>query len=207
MDPFRLSTHLEKQQGFQKVESATEKNPKRPFTYQEHDSLDEEENPLTHLKEEIAALCRELLEKEKKEADGMEGILPQPLLSSSIGSTESASSFSLKVAELFELTKSEIRSLITSKETATTFILNGPQFVSSPFYGAKIIIQEFRTAPKSFNITFSANDQALTLFRAHAAELLKLFQEKEHAYSINRIDTALLQEEEERNQDHQEEEQ
>lgn len=78
----------------------------------------------------------------------------------------------------------------------TTFFLDGNAFSSSVFHGAKITITEYSTAPKVFNIDFSAHSKAVALFQSHAAELLIALQKKELGFSVNRIDSSLLAEEE-----------
>jgi len=78
----------------------------------------------------------------------------------------------------------------------TTFFLEGDAFNTSVFQGAKITITEYSTAPKVFNIEFSANSTALNLFESHAAELMIALQKQDLGFSVNRIDSTILSEDE-----------
>lgn len=78
----------------------------------------------------------------------------------------------------------------------TTLFLDSDAFASSVFEGAKITITEYSTAPKVFNIEFSADSRALAVFEAHAGELISAFQNGNFGFEINRIDTSLLAEDE-----------
>ena len=78
--------------------------------------------------------------------------------------------------------------------TETTITLNSPQFASSVFFGAQIIIQEYSTAPKAFNIQLNGNPQALDIFQGNADDLMAAFQYGNYNFKINRLDTGLLRE-------------
>lgn len=72
----------------------------------------------------------------------------------------------------------------------TSFILNMPQFASSVFFGSRIIIREFNTAAKAFNIEFSGSESAVGLFQANAGNLAAAFQAGNYAFRIHRIETS-----------------
>ncbi|MBS0629842.1 MAG: hypothetical protein JSS30_06425 [Verrucomicrobia bacterium] len=71
----------------------------------------------------------------------------------------------------------------------TTFFLDGDAF--NVFQGARITITEYSTAPKVFNIEFSADARAVSLFQSHAAEMLIALQKQDLGFTVNRIDTSL----------------
>ena len=76
----------------------------------------------------------------------------------------------------------------------TTFFLDSQLFGSSIFYGSQITISEYSTAPKIFNIHFTAHSEALSLFEAHSSDLMAAFQKGNFGFAIHRIDTSLLSE-------------
>lgn len=78
----------------------------------------------------------------------------------------------------------------------TTFFLEGDAFNTSVFQGSKITITEYSTAPKVFNIEFSSHSKAVALFQSHAAELMIALQKQDLGFSVNRIDTSLMSEDE-----------
>jgi len=76
----------------------------------------------------------------------------------------------------------------------TTLILDGDAFSSSLFQGSQITLTEYNTAPKVFNIQFSANLESLSFFQAHAQDLLVALQKGNFGFSVHRIDTEILPE-------------
>ncbi|MDN3505980.1 MAG: hypothetical protein P0S96_01980 [Simkaniaceae bacterium] len=78
----------------------------------------------------------------------------------------------------------------------TTLFLDGDAFSSSAFEGAKITITEYSTAPKVFNIEFSADPRALSVFEAHAADLVHSLNQGKFGFTVHRLDTTLLTEDE-----------
>lgn len=76
----------------------------------------------------------------------------------------------------------------------TSFILNGPQFASSVFFGSQIIIQEFSTAPLMFNVQLNGSQQAVSLFQKNLGDLIAAFQGGQYAFKINRLETGYLKE-------------
>lgn len=78
----------------------------------------------------------------------------------------------------------------------TIFYLDTTAFDSSILRGAKITITEFSTAPRIFNIHFSADPKAVAFFEAHAAGLQNALNNGGHKFDVNRIDSSLLTEDE-----------
>jgi len=78
--------------------------------------------------------------------------------------------------------------------TETTINLSNPQFANSPFFGSEIVVREFATAPKEFNIEFLGNQQSADTFAGHTQEILASFQSGNYNFKVNRIDTSYLSE-------------
>jgi len=148
-------------------------------------------------------------EEEPEEAPLAEVPIPlSPLLSSSSFSSQSPVSCSVSlsptVLNFFDTLSAHMLVMSIDNEESTTLFFQGEE--GSPFAGAKIVFQEFSTAPKIFNVTIHACEEAALLIQAHAAAFLELLQDRKFSFGINRMETALLQEEESfDNQDEQEE--
>jgi len=97
--------------------------------------------------------------------------------------------------QLFEKIVSSLIHLDQSGIRETTIFLDSEEFSSSIFQGAKITITEYSTAPKVFNIQFSADPEALSFFQAHAGDLIAAFQRGKFAFEVERIDSGLFSEE------------
>ena len=98
------------------------------------------------------------------------------------------------ILELFEKMVGVLTVMTTARMQETTISLTSPQFASSAFYGAQIIIRESPTAPLNFNIEFQGNAQATALFQANASTLMAAFAGGNYAFKINRLETSLLEE-------------
>lgn len=70
----------------------------------------------------------------------------------------------------------------------TKIILNNPQFSSSRFYGTKIIITQYETAPDSFNITLQGPQEAINIINNNIEGLYNIFTKQDFGFTINRID-------------------
>jgi hypothetical protein len=99
-----------------------------------------------------------------------------------------------QVMELFDRMAGVMTVMTLSGMTETTITLNAPQFASSVFFGAQIIIQEFSTAPKAFNIQLNGNPQAVALFQGNADDLMAAFQAGNYNFRVNRLETGYLSE-------------
>lgn len=96
------------------------------------------------------------------------------------------------VAALFERMVGVMTVMNTTGITQTTINLDNPKFANSVFFGAQIIISEYSTAPKAFNIQLLGNQQAVNLFTSNAQELVAAFQAGNYTFKVNRIDTGYL---------------
>lgn len=89
-----------------------------------------------------------------------------------------------KLAEsLVHLDKSGI------KETTITL---GKAFTTSIFNQAKIIITEYSTAPKIYNIQFTASPEAVNFFEPYALNLKTTLNGGNFNFSIHQVDTSIM---------------
>lgn len=70
----------------------------------------------------------------------------------------------------------------------TEFVLNHPAYINSKFYGARILIEKYTSAPDSFNIRLTGSDAAVTAFKEHIPTLLTAFQKGNFPFRIHRMD-------------------
>jgi hypothetical protein len=103
---------------------------------------------------------------------------------------------SAQVSQLFEKLVDRLMVQHDKGIQETSFCLDGEAFESSVFSGAKVTITEYSTAPKVFNIDFSADPKALQLFELHAAEMINALNKGYFGFEVHRIDTTLLTEDE-----------
>lgn len=103
---------------------------------------------------------------------------------------------SSEMLALFEKMVSQIFIMQTNGINETTIHLNTPEFASSIFSGAQIVIKEYSTAPLTFNIEFLGSTQNTLYFEQNIGSLRAAFASEERKYSINRIESRLLQKQE-----------
>lgn len=142
-------------------------------------------------------------QKEKKEigATAEKGASPPPpfvlTTSPSHGIPPSPSAYttlSLPMLNLFERMVGAMSVMTDAKMTETTITLTSSQFSSSIFYGTQIVIREYTSAPKVFNIQLNSNPEAVAVFKGNADALMAAFQYGNYQFKVNRIDTNILSE-------------
>ncbi len=99
-----------------------------------------------------------------------------------------------QVLALYERMVGVMTIMTDSKMTETVITLNSPQFASSVFYGTQIIIQEYASAPKIFNVQLNGNPEAVALFQGNADDLMAAFQYGNYKFRVNRFETGYLSE-------------
>ena len=78
-------------------------------------------------------------------------------------------------------------------DSTTTLTLEKQELIGTPFYGAKVVIEEYSTAPKIFNVCIkTAQESACSLVQAHAADFLHYIQSKKFSFSINQFHSEYL---------------
>ncbi len=152
---------------------------------------------------ESAALIalQNALEEEKLLLEGANLPPVAPLQGVMAGSTFSISTIrnaaiSPEMLEIFEKGVNCMAHLTISGISETTFFLDTPQFA-----GAKVVITEFNTAPKAFNITLVGAPNMVALFNTHASDLLTAFQKSPFNFTIHRIDSDIEPQKIERKED------
>ncbi len=134
-------------------------------------------------------LVDESQDEESEESD--EALAAPASLLNPLTDSPAASEVTPVTRLFFETMVNEVQQLVASKETQTTFFLNSPLFKHSPFYGTKITIREFSTAPKAFNIEIATSPIALAHITTHQASLMYAFSEHRSLFSVNRLDLQL----------------
>ncbi len=99
-----------------------------------------------------------------------------------------------QVMELFDRMVGVMTVMTMSGITETTINLTAPQFASSVFFGTQIIIQEYSTAPRAFNIQLIGTPQAVALMQGNADDLMAAFQAGNYNFRVNRLETGYLTE-------------
>jgi hypothetical protein len=192
------TTAITIQQNKETLETSQRKNGRTkvfPALDKEVEKVEWEEH-FPDLKENmLASICACLQEQKESDEEVMiDGLSsPQMALPSAIDPSFSLSPTSIdpQVLELFDTMIDSLVRIDASGIAETTITLDSPQFASSQFYGTVITIQEYDTAPKSFNIHLKASAEATALFQSHAADLMAIFQNDRFAFKVNRLETHL----------------
>ena len=123
------------------------------------------------------------------------GILPSiPAPSQLVESLQELSSVSAIPDECLQIIDklcSEMLVMNSEDCITTTFVLETQNFANSPFYGAKITISEYNTAPKIFNVSITAGEIATTLLQTHMTGFFELLETRNFSFAIHKIDTHL----------------
>jgi hypothetical protein len=133
-------------------------------------------------------LKKEKIVKEKKELPSLYFEIPKDLqitTSKKIGNVKLPS-------ELLPVFEHMVGTILTlQKEKKGVFeiqiILNNPKFEHSRFYGARIILERYSTAPDSFNIILKGPNEAVAIFQENIEGLYKAFKKADVDFSIGNI--------------------
>ncbi|MBI2811214.1 MAG: hypothetical protein HYX67_10345 [Candidatus Melainabacteria bacterium] len=137
---------------------------------------------------------------EDKDAAGLTGapVSGEPLVApQALPAPESLPAYTTltpQVMEMFDRMVGVMTVMNMTGMTETVITLNSPQFASSVFFGSQIIIQEFSTAPKAFNIQLNGSQQAVALFQGNTDDLMAAFQAGNYNFRVNRLETGYLTE-------------
>lgn len=99
------------------------------------------------------------------------------------------------VEALFIEMASRMILLKTPLLSTTEIYLNSPQFAHSQFYGTKITITEFSTAPKAFNVELASTPNATISLELHKATLMEAFGRGHFNFSVENLTVCLSQDE------------
>ena len=70
----------------------------------------------------------------------------------------------------------------------TEIVLNNPSYSGSKFFGSKITIVKYASAPDSFNIKLTGSNEAVRSFKENIPSLLTAFENNNLPFKINRLD-------------------
>jgi hypothetical protein len=93
--------------------------------------------------------------------------------------------------ELYERMVGVMTVMDSSGVTETTVSLSSPQLAASVFNGAQIIIREYSTAPKAFNVQLAGSPEAVNLFQSNIDKLTAAFETGQYNFQIHRLETVL----------------
>lgn len=121
---------------------------------------------------------------------------PTPFLldTSSVANTAPAyTTLSPALLEMFDKMVGTISVLQeTQGERKTTVTLTSPNFSSSVFYGAEIVIEEdLQLAPGQYNIKLIGSPEAVNLFQSKQNDLMAAFQSGSYNFRVQRLETAI----------------
>lgn len=89
-----------------------------------------------------------------------------------------------ELLELFEKGVNGLAQLTNSGDSETTFFLDTHEFA-----GAKIIIKEFNTAPKAFNISLVGSPEMAARFNCYLPDLIAAFQKSPFNFTVHRLES------------------
>lgn len=101
------------------------------------------------------------------------------------------------VLALFERIAGVMTVMTQSGVTETTVSLTSASFKSSVFYGAEIVIREYSTAPKQFNVEVRGSEEAVAQFQANIPYIESSFRTGNYNFGIHRLETSIKRIEEE----------
>lgn len=144
---------------------------------------------------------REKIKEEKKQAEIISAKMEQDLLFvrkelSLLSETVSGGALYLRlspqVREIFERMIGVMTVMTQQGVKQTTMVLDSPHFANSLLFGSEVIITEYSTAPRAFNIEFLGTAQAVNLMQGGIEELVAAFDAGHYTFKVNRIEAALL---------------
>ncbi len=120
---------------------------------------------------------------------------PQPPLMAPPLTTLEPAAYTQMTPQLQEFFQKLVGVLTVMKATGvseTVIKLNAPAGSRlSIFNGSEISIKEYSSAPKSFNIQFNGNPEAVNLVQGNLGTLMAALSDKEYNFKVNRFDIGL----------------
>lgn len=98
-----------------------------------------------------------------------------------------------QLQEFFQKLVGVITVMNASGVSETVIQLNAPAGTRlAIFNGSEISIKEYSSAPKSFNIQFNGNPEAVNLVQGNLGSLMAALSDKEYNFKVNRFDIGLV---------------
>jgi hypothetical protein len=145
----------------------------------------------------ISPIHEESLEKKEIEAlQASSQIFSNPPISVAASSQveKIVVSFSPEVRELFEKMVGTMIVMNDSGIQETRILLNSENFSSSSFYGTEILIQEYSTAPKTFNVQLISTSANVELIRNHIPTLMHALKANDFGFNVHRFESFISSE-------------
>ena len=162
-----------------------------PITfYQDHLLTEEREEFSSFLSTGTSKEEQTIPPKKKEKEPSACFYMPQSLLSSAEPAMPLAS-IAPSVDMFFEKVEETLIIAQGAQSTETRILLESPKWESSPFYGSEIIVEEFSSAPKIFNVKIIASPEAAKIIELNTPSFMQLFEERKFPFRLNRIDTGL----------------
>ena len=95
------------------------------------------------------------------------------------------------VLALFEKIAGVMTVMSQSGITETTVSLTSDNFKGSRFFGAEIVIREYSSAPKQFNIVVRGSAEAVAQFQANIPNMEAAFRAGKYNFGIHRLETSV----------------
>ena len=99
--------------------------------------------------------------------------------------------FSPVILALFERIAGVMTVMTQSGVKETTISLTSDPFKSSQFFGAEIVIREYSTAPKQFNIEVHGSAEAAAQFQANIPNMESAFRSGKYNFGIHRLEASI----------------
>jgi hypothetical protein len=162
------------------------------------ESKEPQEQPRVDFKTYIAAVS----EEEEDESKG-EDLLPSPFVPAQpqVALTRTAPPVQIavvasdQVAHFFEQMVNQLSHVKTPLVQQTTITLTSPKLQASSLNNTLIVISEYSTAPRAFNVECLTTPQGAALMAVHLPALLEGFNEKRESFKIHRFDISLKEKE------------
>jgi hypothetical protein len=114
--------------------------------------------------------------------------IPKDILIEAAGKAAEVSSYlTTEIFPLFEKMVGTVMVMDTKNLVSTEVLLNSPSFADSAFFGTKIVIDRYSTAPNAFNIRLIGSIPAVDLFNDNLDSLVEAFQKGDYDFHIGRL--------------------
>lgn len=192
--------------------SQTEKETAKDFTFQRAPTFQPPHNLDTKRESEKTVETIKKTHLEHLDSMSLDGSIQDPLMAAQtlppLASNPTApdtaplqSYLSSDVHELFQTMVGVVMIKQLTQEkmagTQTEVSLTNPEYAKSPFYGLKIIVTEYKTAPGSFNIELQGNGAQNAILSAQAAKLISAFGDNRYnlPFTVNRLEITVRKDE------------
>jgi hypothetical protein len=130
-------------------------------------------------------------EAEPVHSPTMEPLSPSVIPAATAAARQAAPSLGIEALAIYFHMIGTIAAMVSPKgDSLTEFVLNAPSFANSKFYGAKISIEKFATAPDQLNIHLTGSNEAVAAFNQNIPNFLAAFEKGNFAFTIHQIEAS-----------------